>query len=108
MKDMDYDRAIEKEFESGQCQNYQTAPLESLREHGYREGCWHIYLSRKYGDTVPYTFEAYKRNNSAWDREQYLFALVMGVAGTAIASGFVRVPGRHPHDRLSFRPIPRP
>ena len=76
---MDYDRAIEKEFESGQCQNYQSAPLESLREHGYREGCWHIYLSRKYGDTVPYTFEAYRRNNSAWDREQYLFALVMGV-----------------------------
>ena len=85
----DYDRAIEKEFESGQCQNYQTAPLESLREHGYREGCWHIYLSRKYDDTVPYTFEAYKRNSSAWDREQYLFALVMGVAGTAIASGLM-------------------
>ena len=85
----DYDRAIEKEFESGQCQTYQTAPLESLREHGYSEGCWHIYLSRKYDDTVPYTFEAYKRNNSAWDREQYLFALGMGVAGTAIASGLV-------------------
>ena len=89
VEEYDDDRAIEKEFESGQCQNYQTAPLESLREHGYREGCWHIYLSRKYDDTVPYTFEAYKRNNSAWDREQYLFALVMGVAGTAIASGLV-------------------
>ena len=73
----DYDRGIEKEFESGQCQTYQTAPLESLREHGYSGGCWHIYLSRKYDDTVPYTFEAYKRNNSAWDREQYLFALAV-------------------------------
>ena len=29
------------------------------------------------------------RNNSAWDREQYLFALVIGVAGTAIASGLM-------------------
>ena len=56
----DYDRAIEKEFESGQCQTYQTAPLETLREPAYGKDCWHIYLSRKYDNTVPYTLEAYK------------------------------------------------
>jgi hypothetical protein len=74
--------------------NLPNGTVGSLQGHGYSEGCWHIYLSRKYDDTVPYTFEAYKRKNSAWDREQYLFDLSMGVAGTAIASGLVYFLGR--------------
>ena len=85
----DYDRAIEKEFESGQCQTYQMAPLEQLRAPGDSESCWHIYLSRKYDNTVPYTLEAYRTKNSASDRDEYLAALGTGAVGTAMASGLV-------------------
>ena len=84
-----YDRAIEKEFEGGKCVTYQTAPLGTLQEPAYGNPCYHIYLSRTYDNTVPYTLEAYKTDKSAWDRNQYLIALGMGAAGTAIASGLV-------------------
>jgi hypothetical protein len=84
-----YDRAIEEDFESGQCLTYQTAPLEKLREPNYGEGCWHIYTSRKYDNTVPYTLEARDNSNSATDRNWYLMALGIGAAGTAITSGLV-------------------
>ena len=84
-----YDRGIENDFENGQCLTYQTAPLETLREPGYGEDCLHIYLSRKYDNTVPYTLEAYKTYSYERDREQYLAALAVGAAGTAIVSGLV-------------------
>jgi hypothetical protein len=91
VSEYDYERAIEKEFKSGQCQTYQTAPLEKLVEPRYGEGCYHIYTSRKYDNTntVPYTLEAYKSNESAEHRNWYLMALGVGVAGTAIGSGLV-------------------
>jgi hypothetical protein len=89
----DYDRAIEKEFGSGQCLTYQTAPLETLRKPDYSddEGCWHIYTSRKSEDSksVPYTLEVYKSDQSAYDRRNYLIGLSIGGAVTAIASGLV-------------------
>jgi hypothetical protein len=69
-----YDRDIEQEFESGQCRAYETGSLEKLPEPGYGKACYHIYLSRKYDNTVPYTLEAYKSSNSAKGREQYLAA----------------------------------
>jgi hypothetical protein len=84
-----YDRDTEKEFESGQCRAYQTEALGKLREPGYSEGCYHIYLSRKYDSTAPYTLEAYKRSNSGNSREQYLYALAIGAAGTAVLSALV-------------------
>jgi hypothetical protein len=87
----DYRREIEKEFASGQCRIYQTEPFEKLREPGLNDGCWYIYEDRKYDKDIvlPYTLEAYKSKKSAYDREQYLIALSVGVAGTAIASGLV-------------------
>jgi len=84
-----YDRAIEKDFASGQCLTYQTAPLEKLQEPVYGNACWHIYTSRKYDNTVPYTLEAHKSSNSAESRDWYLIKLGIGAAGTAIASGLV-------------------
>jgi len=77
LKDMEvgrysYDRDIEKEFESGQCRAYQTEALGKLREPSYSEGCYHIYLSRKYDSTAP-----------------YLYALAIGAAGTAVVSALV-------------------
>ena len=94
LKDMEvsrysYDRDIETEFASGQCRAYQAGPLTKLREPGFSEGCWHIYTSRKYDGTIPYTLEAYKSSNSAKSREQYLYALAMGAVGAAIVSGLV-------------------
>jgi hypothetical protein len=95
----DYDRSIEKEFASGQCQTYQTAPIEKLREPAYDDGgkggCWHIYTARKSEDSksVPYTLEVYKSDQSAYARNQFLIALSIGVAGTAIASGLVYLLG---------------
>ena len=58
LKDMEvsrysYDRDIEIEFASGQCRAYQTGPLTKLPDPSFSEGCWHIYTSRKYDDTVP-------------------------------------------------------
>ena len=97
----DYRRAIEKDFASGQCQTYQTAPLENLREPAFSDeggSCWHIYTARKSPDSgrksedsksVPYTLEVYDRDHSAWVRRNYLIGLSIGVAGTAIASGLV-------------------
>jgi len=87
----DYSRETEKEFESGQCRTYQTEPLEKLREPDANDACEHIYADRKYDKDIvlPYTLEAYKSKKSAYDREQYLIALSIGVAGTAIASGLV-------------------
>ena len=61
----DFDRKIEKEFASGQCRAYQTAPLVNLREPGYGEDCYYIYLSRKYDSTVPYTLESYNSDRAA-------------------------------------------
>ena len=84
----EYDRGIERDFESGRCLIYQTATMEMLPEPAGRD-CLHIYLSRKFDNTVPYTLEAYKIYSSARDREQYLAALAVGAAGTAIVSGFV-------------------
>ena len=95
----DYRRAIEKDFASGQCQTYQTAPLETLREPAFSDegvSCWHIYTARKSPDSgrksedsksVPYTLEAYDNWHAAWVRRNYLIGLSIGVAGTAIASG---------------------
>ena len=85
------ERETEKEFESGQCWIYQTEPLEKLREPGLSDGCWYIYESRKYDNVseLPYTLEAYKKHQFASDRKQYLIALSIGLAGTAIASGLV-------------------
>jgi len=86
----DYDRAIEKDFAGGQCLTYQKAPLERLQDPpNTRSDCWHIYTSRKYDDTVPYTLEAYNSNRAAWHRNVYFWALGIGAAGTAIASGLV-------------------
>ena len=84
-----YDRAIEEDFESGRCLTYRTAPMEMLPEPAYGRDCLHIYLSRKFDNTVPYTLEAYKIYSSARDREQYLAVLAVGAAGTAIVSGLV-------------------
>ena len=42
-----------KNFESGECLTYQTAPLEELRKPGDSENCWHVYLSRKYDSQFP-------------------------------------------------------
>ena len=40
-------RDIEKDFASGQCRTYQTAPLEKLQEPpSTRSDCWHIHTSR--------------------------------------------------------------
>ena len=95
LSEFEYRLAIEKEFASGQCQTYQTTPIENLREPDYDErgksGCWHIYTSRKSEDSksVPYTLEAYDNWHSAWVRRNYLIGLSIGVAGTAIASGLV-------------------
>jgi hypothetical protein len=85
----EYDRGIESDFESVRCLSYQTAPLEMLPEPAYRRDCLHIYLSRKFDDTFPYTLEAYKTYSSARDREQYIAVLAVGAAGTAIFSGLV-------------------
>jgi hypothetical protein len=88
----DYRRSIEKEFASGQCRTYQTAPIETLREPDYTDsGCWHIYTSRKSENVpdVPYTLEAYDSWHSAWVRRNYLIGLSIGADGTAIASGLV-------------------
>ena len=63
--------------------------MEMLPEPGYGKDCLHIYLSRKFDNTVPYTLEAYKIYSSARDREQYLAVLAVGAAGTAIVSGLV-------------------
>ena len=94
-----YRRAIEKDFASGQCLTYQTAPIESLREPAFSDeggSCWYIYTSRNSPDSgrkfeasksVPYTLEVYDRDHSAWVRRNYLGGLSIGVAGTAIASG---------------------
>ena len=60
----EYDRGIESDFESGRCLSYQTAPLEMLPEPPYGRDCLHIYLSRKFDDTFPYTLEAYKTYSS--------------------------------------------
>ena len=84
-----YSRDIEKEFASGQCQAYQTAPFDRLKEPKYSEACWHIYTSRQSDSTVPYTLEAYNSNRAAWHRNVYFWALGIGAAGTAIASGLV-------------------
>lgn len=84
-----YDRDIEKDFANPQCRAYQTEPLGKLREPGYSEGCWHIYTSRQYDKTVPYTLEAHKSRNAANSREQYLIALGMGTVGTVFVSGLV-------------------
>ena len=54
-----------------------------------RKACWHIYTSRQSDSTVPYTLEAYKSDRAAWHRDQYLWALGIGIAGAAIASGLV-------------------
>ena len=81
-----YDRAIEEDFENGQCLTYQTAPLETLREPRYGEDCWHIYMSRKNDNTPPYTLEAYKTYSYERDREQYFAALAVGASG-AIVTG---------------------
>ena len=78
-----------KNFESGECLTYQTAPLEELRKPGDSENCWHIYLCRKYDNTVPYTREAYRTKNFASDRDEYFTALGTGAVGTAMASGLV-------------------
>jgi hypothetical protein len=59
----------------------------------YGTDCLHIYLSRKFGNTVPYTIEAYKAYSFARDREHYLSALAVGAAGTAIVSGLVYLLG---------------
>ena len=83
----EYDRGIESDFESGRCLIYQTAPLEMLPEPAYGRDYLHIYLSRKFDDTFPYTPEAYKTYSSARDREQYLAVLAVGAAGTIIVSG---------------------
>ena len=48
----EYDLGIESDFESGR-------PLEMLQEPAYGTDCLHIYLSRKFDNTVPYTIEAY-------------------------------------------------
>ena len=63
--------------------------METLPEPAYGKDCLYIYLSRKFDNTVPYTLEAYKSYSSACDREQYLAALGVGAAGTAIVSGLV-------------------
>jgi hypothetical protein len=94
LAEYDYRRAIEKDFASGQCQTYQTSPLENLQEPAFSDeggSCWHIYTSRKSEDSksVPYTLEAYDPEKSAWHRRNYLIGLSIGVAGTAIASGLV-------------------
>ena len=98
LAEYDYRRAIEKDFASGQCQTYQTAPVENLREPAFSDkggSCWHIYTARtspesgrKY-DVVPYTLKTYDSDHSAWVRRNYLGGLGIGVAGTAIASGLV-------------------
>jgi hypothetical protein len=89
-----YRRVIEKEFASGQCLTYQTAPLENLREPAYSDeggSCWHIYTSREseHSKSVPYTLETYDNWHSAWVRRNYLIGLSIGIAGTAIVSGLV-------------------
>ena len=85
-----FDRAIEKEFASRRCQTYQMAPFEQLQDPRDGEGCWHIYTSRKYHDTVPYTLEAHKSETGPQESRNYdLTALSMGTAGTAIVSGLV-------------------
>lgn len=63
--------------------------MGKLREPGYSESCYHIFLSRKYDSTIPYTLEAYKSDNSAKSWAQYLAALGIGATGTAIVSGLV-------------------
>ena len=85
----EYDVGIESDFESGRCLTYQTAPLEMLPEPTYGGDCLYIYLSRKFDNTVPYTLEAYKTYSFARDRENYLAALAVAAAGTAIISGLV-------------------
>jgi hypothetical protein len=84
-----YGHAIEKEFESGQCRAYQTQPLVTLQEPAYGKPCYHIYTSRTYDSTIPYTLEAHNNRNSARDWETHLETLGIGAAGTAIVSGLV-------------------
>ena len=85
----EYDRGIESDFESGRCLIYQTAPMEILPEPAYGSDCLHIYLSRKFDDTIPYTLEAYKTYSSGRDWRQYLAVFAVGAAGTIIISGLV-------------------
>lgn len=75
-----YERC-EKDFANGQCRPYQTAPLGTLQEPAYGQPCYHIYLSRKYDSTVPYTPEARNSSNSAQDRVSglvYFFGWLFG------------------------------
>jgi len=69
--------------------NLPNGTEEMLPEPAYGRDCLYIYLSRKFDNTVPYTLEAYKTYSSARDREQYLAALSVAAAGTAIVSGLV-------------------
>ena len=60
-----------------------------LKEPKYSEACYHIYSSRQSDSTIPYTLEAYNSNRAAWLRNEYLMALGVGAAGTALVSGLV-------------------
>src|SRR5262245_4622007 len=77
-----YRSAIVKDFANPACQDYQVRPIRDLREPGWDQGCWYIYTSRKYDDTVPYTLAAYDRERDAHWRDVYLSVLGLGTAAT--------------------------
>ena len=60
-----------------------------MPEPAYGSDCLHIYLSRKFDNTIPYTLEAYKTYSSGRDWLQYLAVFAVGAAGTIIISGLV-------------------
>ena len=84
-----YDRAIEEDFEKRTMPNLPNGTDGNASRARLWQRLLHIYLSRKFDNTVPYTLEAYKIYSSARDREQYLAVLAVGAAGTAIVSGLV-------------------
>ena len=87
-----YTEAIEKEFRNPDCLAYQTEPVTSLEEPEYSEigsTCYHVYLSRQYDSTTPYTLEAYQQNRSAQYWNSLFVALAIGLVGSVLLSAIV-------------------
>jgi hypothetical protein len=89
----DYRRDLLADFKNPACREYSVSPLNTLIEPHLTEPCYHIYTSRKFDNTVPYTIEAHDRHLYQHYRSVYLSALGFGTLATVAISVLVYLVG---------------
>jgi hypothetical protein len=90
----DFARAeIEKDFRNPECRPYQVGAFSTLNEPRVGGSCWEIYTRRKYSAEVPYTLEAYDRDNNALWWKNYREMAAIGIGATIVFSGLVYLCG---------------